>query len=140
MKSLILEFLTIIELKKSCPVEKRNRRHCSACRFNKCISVGMKKECIMSDQQILKKVGLLYFYFGIDICFIFRMRRFLHFVSFVYPEDASKINAEYVGFLKSDVRKNICLFLLKIFLCEKILTIESLLFSLRNQKDISHII
>lgn len=44
---------------KSCPVEKRNRRHCSACRFNKCISVGMKKECIMSDQQILKKRALI---------------------------------------------------------------------------------
>ena len=60
----------------------------------------MKKECIMSDQQILKKVGLLYFYFGIDIS----------------------------------------LFLLQIFASQKILTIESLLFSLRKQNDISHII
>ena len=34
----------------------QNRRHCSACRFNKCIQVGMKRECIMSDEQIMKKV------------------------------------------------------------------------------------
>ena len=28
-----------------------------ACRFNKCLMVGMKRECIMSDEQILKKVS-----------------------------------------------------------------------------------
>ena len=37
--------------------EKRSRRHCSACRFNKCIEVGMKRECIMSDEQIVQKVS-----------------------------------------------------------------------------------
>ena len=40
----------------ACPVQKRNRRHCSACRFNKCTSVGMKRECIMTDDQIQRKV------------------------------------------------------------------------------------
>merc|ERR1712110_276112 len=40
----------------NCQIEKRSRRHCSACRFNKCVEVGMKKECIMSDEQIHRKV------------------------------------------------------------------------------------
>lgn len=44
---------------KRCQIEKRSRRHCSACRFNKCIEVGMKRECIMSDEQILKKRALI---------------------------------------------------------------------------------
>jgi hypothetical protein len=43
---------------KSCPVQKANRRHCSACRFEKCLEVGMKKECIMTEAQIVKKVRL----------------------------------------------------------------------------------
>jgi pregnane X receptor len=42
-----------------CQIEKRSRRHCSACRFNKCLMVGMKRECIMSDEQILKKRALI---------------------------------------------------------------------------------
>jgi len=42
-----------------CQIEKRSRRHCSACRFNKCLQVGMKRECIMSDEQILKKRALI---------------------------------------------------------------------------------
>lgn len=37
----------------------QKRRHCSACRFNKCIQVGMKRECIMSDEQIMKKRALI---------------------------------------------------------------------------------
>lgn len=43
----------------NCQIEKRSRRHCSACRFNKCIEVGMKKECIMSDEQIHRKRALI---------------------------------------------------------------------------------
>ena len=46
----------------------QKRRHCSACRFNKCIQVGMKRECIMSDEQIMKKVRFQNLTFYIHLC------------------------------------------------------------------------
>nr|CAB3264434.1 VDR-a [Phallusia mammillata] len=43
-----------------CNINKNNRRQCQACRLRKCIEIGMKKECIMSQDQIqLKKTLVL---------------------------------------------------------------------------------
>ena len=42
---------------KNCKIEKGNRRQCQACRLSKCIAIGMKKECIMTDAEIDRKVS-----------------------------------------------------------------------------------
>lgn len=43
--------------KNNCVIEKGNRRQCQACRLEKCIEIGMKKECIMTDDEIEQKVN-----------------------------------------------------------------------------------
>ena len=41
-----------------CKIEKGNRRQCPACRLEKCLKIGMKRECIMTDAEIEAKVCL----------------------------------------------------------------------------------
>ncbi|CAG5079331.1 Oidioi.mRNA.OKI2018_I69.PAR.g9227.t1.cds [Oikopleura dioica] len=43
----------------NCKINRNNRRHCQACRIQKCLLIGMKKECIMSDEQIKRKRELI---------------------------------------------------------------------------------
>jgi len=38
-----------------CAVTRQNRRQCQSCRFHKCLSKGMKRECILSDTELNKK-------------------------------------------------------------------------------------
>ena len=40
---------------KNCEISRVNRRSCSYCRWEKCLAVGMKRECIMSDNEIKEK-------------------------------------------------------------------------------------
>ncbi|XP_076800626.1 vitamin D3 receptor B-like isoform X2 [Clavelina lepadiformis] len=42
-----------------CNITKSNRRQCQACRLRKCIQIGMKRECIMSSDQIESKKNLV---------------------------------------------------------------------------------
>jgi len=42
-----------------CKIDRNNRRQCQACRIEKCLMIGMKKECIMSDDQIRRKRELI---------------------------------------------------------------------------------
>lgn len=37
---------------KNCVITKSNRRQCQACRLQKCLSIGMRKELIMSDEAV----------------------------------------------------------------------------------------
>lgn len=39
----------------SCIVTRQNRRQCQACRFDKCLKRGMKRECILSENELNKK-------------------------------------------------------------------------------------
>ena len=38
-----------------CVVTRQNRRQCQACRFDKCLNQGMKRECILSEGELNKK-------------------------------------------------------------------------------------
>jgi len=50
----------ICSYSNQCSITKNNRRQCQACRLQKCVKIGMKKECIMSPDQIkLKKTLVL---------------------------------------------------------------------------------
>nr|NP_001071847.1 nuclear receptor [Ciona intestinalis]BAE06747.1 nuclear receptor [Ciona intestinalis] len=42
-----------------CSITKSNRRQCQACRLRKCIQIGMKRECIMSPDEIQMKKTLV---------------------------------------------------------------------------------
>uniref|UniRef100_H2YD29 Uncharacterized protein n=1 Tax=Ciona savignyi TaxID=51511 RepID=H2YD29_CIOSA len=42
-----------------CSITKSNRRQCQACRLRKCIQIGMKRECIMSPDEIKMKKTLV---------------------------------------------------------------------------------
>lgn len=46
--------------KNQCKIEKGNRRQCQACRLQKCLGIGMKKECIMTDAEIEQKRKLVF--------------------------------------------------------------------------------
>ena len=78
---------------------------------------------MFSNQRRLKRNIKMFKYVNIIVFnFIFMLRRFLHFDSFLisdfkkptcftfifncksYPEDGLKINVKHVGFLKSDIR------------------------------------
>ncbi|KAM6434778.1 nuclear receptor subfamily 1 group I member 3 isoform 1-T1 [Liasis olivaceus] len=37
---------------RSCPITKAKRRQCQACRYQKCLSVGMRKDMIMSEEVL----------------------------------------------------------------------------------------
>ncbi|XP_067299499.1 nuclear receptor subfamily 1 group I member 2 isoform X1 [Pseudorasbora parva] len=39
----------------TCVITKSNRRQCQSCRLQKCISIGMKRELIMSDEAVEKR-------------------------------------------------------------------------------------
>ncbi|CAG5100085.1 Oidioi.mRNA.OKI2018_I69.XSR.g16835.t1.cds [Oikopleura dioica] len=39
----------------NCAVTRQNRRQCQACRFQKCLTKGMKRDCILSDLELNKK-------------------------------------------------------------------------------------
>ncbi|XP_043914842.1 nuclear receptor subfamily 1 group I member 3-like [Protopterus annectens] len=36
----------------TCAITKKNRRHCQACRFQKCLQMGMRSNLIMSDEAV----------------------------------------------------------------------------------------
>uniref|UniRef100_H2ZA53 Nuclear receptor domain-containing protein n=1 Tax=Ciona savignyi TaxID=51511 RepID=H2ZA53_CIOSA len=43
----------------SCTINKNSRKHCQACRFNACLSAGMKTSLILSDEEVNKKRDLI---------------------------------------------------------------------------------
>ncbi|NXS52455.1 NR1I3 protein, partial [Brachypteracias leptosomus] len=45
-------------LSRSCPVTKAKRRQCQACRLQKCLDVGMRKDMIMSEAALQQRRAL----------------------------------------------------------------------------------
>ncbi|XP_075301110.1 nuclear receptor subfamily 1 group I member 3 isoform X2 [Opisthocomus hoazin] len=45
-------------LARSCPVTKANRRQCQACRLQKCLDAGMRKDMIMSEEALRRRWAL----------------------------------------------------------------------------------
>uniref|UniRef100_A0A672MNQ6 Vitamin D receptor n=1 Tax=Sinocyclocheilus grahami TaxID=75366 RepID=A0A672MNQ6_SINGR len=43
----------------SCSITKDNRRHCQACRLKRCVDIGMMKEFILTDEEVLRKKELI---------------------------------------------------------------------------------
>ncbi|KAM9214658.1 nuclear receptor subfamily 1 group I member 3 [Leptosomus discolor] len=43
---------------RSCPVTKAKRRQCQACRLQKCLNVGMRKDMIMSEEALQRRRAL----------------------------------------------------------------------------------
>ncbi|NWU93790.1 NR1I3 protein, partial [Upupa epops] len=43
---------------QSCPITKTKRRQCQACRLQKCLSVGMRKDMIMSEEALQRRRAL----------------------------------------------------------------------------------
>ncbi|NXN23197.1 NR1I3 protein, partial [Nycticryphes semicollaris] len=43
---------------RSCPITKAKRRQCQACRLQKCLDVGMKKDMIMSEEALRRRRAL----------------------------------------------------------------------------------
>uniref|UniRef100_A0A8B9FED8 Nuclear receptor subfamily 1 group I member 3 n=1 Tax=Amazona collaria TaxID=241587 RepID=A0A8B9FED8_9PSIT len=43
---------------QSCPVTKAKRRQCQACRLQKCLDVGMRKDMIMSEEALRRRRAL----------------------------------------------------------------------------------
>ncbi|NXT42742.1 NR1I2 protein, partial [Pelecanoides urinatrix] len=43
---------------RSCPVTKAKRRQCQACRLQKCLDVGMRKDMIMSEEALRRRRAL----------------------------------------------------------------------------------
>ncbi|NXK44248.1 NR1I3 protein, partial [Chauna torquata] len=43
---------------RSCPVTKAKRRQCQACRLQKCLDVGMRKDMIMSEEALGRRRAL----------------------------------------------------------------------------------
>ncbi|XP_070622249.1 nuclear receptor subfamily 1 group I member 3 isoform X2 [Erythrolamprus reginae] len=43
---------------QSCPVTKAKRRQCQACRYKKCLAVGMRKDMIMSEDALYARRAL----------------------------------------------------------------------------------
>nr|XP_046261137.1 nuclear receptor subfamily 1 group I member 2 isoform X2 [Scatophagus argus] len=41
--------------RNKCSITKNNRRSCQACRFRKCQAIGMRKEMVMSEQEVLER-------------------------------------------------------------------------------------
>nr|XP_043871754.1 nuclear receptor subfamily 1 group I member 2 isoform X2 [Solea senegalensis] len=39
----------------NCAITKNNRRSCQACRFNKCQSIGMRRDMVMSERDVLER-------------------------------------------------------------------------------------
>uniref|UniRef100_A0A1A7XGC3 Nuclear receptor subfamily 1, group I, member 2 n=1 Tax=Iconisemion striatum TaxID=60296 RepID=A0A1A7XGC3_9TELE len=42
-------------LLNKCIITKNNRRSCQACRFQKCQAIGMRKEMVMSEEEVLER-------------------------------------------------------------------------------------
>ncbi|KAM8921744.1 nuclear receptor subfamily 1 group I member 3 [Pelodytes ibericus] len=40
---------------RTCPINKAKRRRCQACRLQKCLDVGMKKDMIMTDEALMMR-------------------------------------------------------------------------------------
>ena len=40
---------------QSCPITKQTRKNCQNCRFQKCVSIGMKGSCVMTEKDKLEK-------------------------------------------------------------------------------------
>ncbi|NXD73903.1 NR1I2 protein, partial [Eolophus roseicapillus] len=45
-------------LTQSCPITKAKRRQCQACRLQKCLDVGMRKDMIMSEEAVRRRRAL----------------------------------------------------------------------------------
>ncbi|XP_053907122.1 nuclear receptor subfamily 1 group I member 3 isoform X2 [Cuculus canorus] len=45
-------------LERRCPVTKAKRRQCQACRFQKCLDTGMRKDMIMSEEALRRRRAL----------------------------------------------------------------------------------
>ncbi|NXW57289.1 NR1I3 protein, partial [Eurystomus gularis] len=45
-------------LSQRCPVTKAKRRQCQACRLQKCLDVGMRKDMIMSEEALRQRRAL----------------------------------------------------------------------------------
>ncbi|NP_001310135.1 nuclear receptor subfamily 1 group I member 3-like [Coturnix japonica] len=43
---------------RSCPITKAKRRQCQACRLQKCLDVGMRKDMIMSEEALCRRRAL----------------------------------------------------------------------------------
>ncbi|NWX47307.1 NR1I3 protein, partial [Steatornis caripensis] len=43
---------------QSCPITKAKRRQCQACRLQKCLDVGMRKDMIMSEEALQRRRAL----------------------------------------------------------------------------------
>ncbi|NWS50054.1 NR1I3 protein, partial [Probosciger aterrimus] len=45
-------------LTRSCPITKAKRRQCQACRLQKCLDVGMRKDMILSEEALRRRRAL----------------------------------------------------------------------------------
>ncbi|NXF72782.1 NR1I3 protein, partial [Sclerurus mexicanus] len=54
-RSIIKGAQFICPLARRCPITKAKRRQCQACRLQKCLDVGMRKDMIMSEQALQRR-------------------------------------------------------------------------------------
>merc|ERR1712110_716682 len=41
--------------RNECDITPHNRRKCQSCRYNKCIKIGMKSDCVLNDHELEEK-------------------------------------------------------------------------------------
>jgi vitamin D3 receptor len=41
--------------RNECQITPNNRRKCQACRYNKCLKIGMKSDCVLNDDELEEK-------------------------------------------------------------------------------------
>jgi len=41
--------------RNECEITPNNRRKCQACRYNKCVKIGMKSDCVLNDDELEEK-------------------------------------------------------------------------------------
>ncbi|NXG24557.1 NR1I3 protein, partial [Grallaria varia] len=54
-RSMIKGVQFVCPLARRCPVTKAKRRQCQACRLQKCLDVGMRKDMIMSEEALQRR-------------------------------------------------------------------------------------
>ncbi|NXU90478.1 NR1I3 protein, partial [Xiphorhynchus elegans] len=57
-RSIIKGVRFICPLARRCPITKAKRRQCQACRLQKCLDVGMRKDMIMSEEALQRRRAL----------------------------------------------------------------------------------